>query len=142
MKSIIILILLLPLTIQAQTTYEQRIKSNVKDFAIVPSYKKGEWSAWQRKEGVEYRYRWGLKTQESLYKTQIDAIFEIKNTTNINWNGAARSLKCDAEQISGFQKTVFLKPNETQIFTFLTPNCETVDNPRFKPNVVKSVRID
>ena len=142
MELIIAFVFLLPLTIQSQTIYEQKIKNPSNLNATVLLYKKGEWSAWQRKEGVEYRYRWGLKTQESLYKTQIDAIFEIKNTTNINWNGAARSVRCDAESLSGFQKTVFLKPNETQTFIFLTPNCGTVDYPRFKPSVVKSVRID
>lgn len=142
---LVLLLAFVPMMLSAQSVYEQNIKVKSKASTVnvaVPLYKTGDWSAWQRKEGVEYRYRWGMNTQAPQYQTQIDAIYEVRNISNRLWEGAARSLKCDAEQISGFQKQLKLQPNEVQTVKFLTPNCGTVAKPYFRPNIVKSVRFD
>ena len=146
MKKILALLLLFPLALPAQTMYQDRVKAkttvSIAPNATVLLYKTGEWSAWLRKEGVEYRYRWGLKTQESRYQTNLDAIYEVRNSSNAVWVGAARTLKCDTEQISGYSKALTLQAKETQTVTFLAPNCGTVKSPYFRENIVKSVRID
>jgi hypothetical protein len=106
-----------------------------------PAYRTGEWSRWSRAEGVEYRYRWGLNPQDKRYATDVDALFQIRNVQTRVWEGAVRSLDCSQDQLSR-SKRVVLKPNETQDVKFLTPNCGTKDRPSFRPNVVRSVRID
>ena len=102
------------------------------------AYRTGEWSKWTRGEGVQYRYRWGLNPQN---KTNVDALFQIKNVQTQTWQGAVRSLDCSQDQLSRSQNVV-LKPNETKDVKFLTPNCGTMAQPSFRPNVVKSRRID
>ena len=102
------------------------------------AYRTGEWSKWTRGEGVQYRYRWGLNPQN---KTNVDALFQIKNVQTQTWQGAVRSLDCSQDQLSRSQSVV-LKPNETKDVKFLTPNCGTTAQPSFRPNVVKSRRID
>jgi hypothetical protein len=109
--------------------------------AATSTYKLSDWSGWMRKEGVQYRYRWGIDPTASKYATNIDALFEIRNMTTTNWEGAVRSLDCANDTLS-MSKRVVLKPNELQSVSFMTPNCGTKTNPSFKPNVVKSVRID
>jgi hypothetical protein len=108
---------------------------------MTSAYKVGDWSGWLRAEGVQYRYRWGINPEQGLYATNVDALFEIRNTTAKVWEGAARSLDCANETLS-MSKRVVLKPNELQSVKFLTPNCGTKANPSFRPNVVRSVRID
>jgi hypothetical protein len=102
------------------------------------AYRTGEWSQWARGEGVQYRYRWGLNPQN---KTNVDALFQIKNMQTQTWQGAVRSLDCSQDQLARSQSVV-LKPNETKDVKFLTPNCGTMAQPSFRPNVVKSRRID
>lgn len=146
MKKVFVIALLFPLVIHAQTMYQDRVKAkttvSTAPNVTVPLYKTGEWSAWLRKEGVEYRYRWGLKTQESRYQTNLDAVYEVRNPSNAVWVGAVRTLKCDAEQISGYSKALTLQAKQTQTVTLFAPNCGTVKSPYFRENIVKSVRID
>lgn len=102
------------------------------------AYRTGEWSRWSRAEGVQYRYRWGLNPQD---KANVDALYQIKNVQTKVWEGAVRSLDCSGNQLSRSQRVV-LKPNETKDVKFPTPNCGTTDRPSFRPNVVRSSRID
>ena len=102
------------------------------------AYRTGEWSRWSRAEGVQYRYRWGLNPQD---KANVDALYQIKNVQTKVWEGAVRSLDCSGDQLSRSQRVV-LKPNETKDVKFPTPNCGTADRPSFRPNVVRSSRID
>ena len=104
-------------------------------------YKLSEWSAWAREEGVEYRFRWGLNPQEGRYANNVDAVFQMRNLQARVWEGAARSLDCANNSLS-MSKRVVLQPRETQEVKFLTPNCGTKDRPSFRPNIVRSVRID
>jgi hypothetical protein len=108
---------------------------------LAPAYTWGAWSAWARAGGVEYRYRWGLDRQQPRYARQVDAVFEMRNRQTRVWQGAARSIDCQAETLA-MSRTVTLRPNETKMVKFLTPNCGTPSNPWFRPNVVRSVRID
>lgn len=39
----------------------------------------GEWSAWLRAGGVEYRYRWGLNPRDLRYAGSVDAMFQVRN---------------------------------------------------------------
>lgn len=57
------------------------------------------------------------------------------------WEGAARSLDCSKDTLS-MSKRVVLQPNETQEVKFLTPNCGNKARPSFRPNIVRSTRID
>jgi hypothetical protein len=113
-------------------------------FAQVPNapqtaaYRTGEWSAWAHDEGVEYRYRWGWNPKTSEY---VDAVFQIRNMGKGAWSGAARSLDCSKNTLSG-SKDVALRPSETREVKFRTQNCGTKDRPSFRPNIVKSSRID
>lgn len=148
MKTLLIFACMIPLMLNAQNTrldrpiFQEKINTQTTVNATVPMYKTGNWSAWIRKEGVEYRYRWGQKANDARYKTLIDAIYEVRNPSNQTWVGAVRTLKCtDHNQLSD-SKRVVLKAQETQTVTFLTLNCGTVDKPIFYPNIVKSVRID
>ena len=106
-----------------------------------PAYRYGAWSRWVRVEGAEYRYRWGSDRSQSRYATQVDAIFEIRNRQPRAWEGAARSLDCAADTLSRGQR-VTVAVNAVRTVTFLTPNCGTRAEPYFRPNVVRSVRID
>ncbi len=99
-----------------------------------PAYRTSEWSAWSRTAGVEYRYRWGWNPQHSR---EIDAVFQIRNSQNRVWHGAARSLDCSRNALSR-DTHVDLQPNETREVTFKTPNCGTADNPSFRPSIVQS----
>ena len=105
------------------------------------AYSLSNWSAWSRTAGVEYRYRWGLNPQEGRYAKDLDAIFQMRNLQKGVWEGAARSLDCSQDTLSR-SKRVVLKPNETQEVKFLTPNCGTKAQPSFRPNIVRSTRID
>jgi hypothetical protein len=105
------------------------------------SYRLSEWSSWGRAEGIAYRYRWGLNPQESRYVGSVDAVFQMKNLQRGVWEGAARSLDCSNNTLS-MSKRVVLRPNETQEVRFLTPNCGSNARPWFRPNIVRSVRID
>ena len=109
--------------------------------APASGYKASEWSPWARAEGVKYRYRWGWNPQEPRYTTQVDAVFEISNTQGRLWEGAVRSLDC-AQNTLSMSKRVVLQPGQTQQVSFLTPNCGTRSQPSFRPNVVRSDRID
>ena len=104
-------------------------------------YRTSEWSPWTRSAGIEYRYRWGWNPQESRYAANVDAIFQMKNPTGQVWRGAARSVDC-AQNVLSRSKDAVLRAKETREVTFLTPNCGTLQNPWFKPNVVKAGRID
>lgn len=108
---------------------------------FLSDYKLGEWSPWSRAEGVEYRYRWGAHPQEPRYMSNVDAVFEVRNRRGSVWQGAVRSLDC-ATSILSMSKRLVLRPNETKEVKFLTPNCGTTTRPSFRPNIVKSVRID
>jgi hypothetical protein len=57
------------------------------------------------------------------------------------WQGSVRSLDCEKNQIFG-SKSVTVPPNQTMDVKFVTPNCGSRDRPSFRPNVVKSSRID
>src|SRR4029077_3160688 len=105
------------------------------------AYKVSMWSGWRRADGVQYRYRWGWNPQEPRYATQVDAIFEMRNLQGRAWNGAARSLDCNVETVS-MGRDVALRPGEIRTVTFRTPNCGTQFDPSFRPNVVRSQRID
>jgi hypothetical protein len=105
------------------------------------TYKISEWSSWTRAEGVEYRYRWGINTQDQGKPGNVDAIFQVRNRQNQVWQGSVRSLDCEKNQIFG-SKPVTVPPNQTVDVKFATPNCGSKDRPSFRPNVVKSSRID
>ena len=68
-------------------------------------------------------------------------VFEISNTQGRLWEGAVRSLDC-AQNTLSMSKRVVLQPGQTQQVSFLTPNCGTRTQPSFRPNVVRSGRID
>jgi hypothetical protein len=100
------------------------------------------WSGWGRAEGgLEYRYRWGWNPHEARYATQVDALFEVRNPGSRAWEGAARSLHCTENTVAG-SKRVVVPPGGSQEVKFLTANCGTKDRPSFRPNMVRSVRID
>ena len=105
------------------------------------AYRLSEWAGWGRASGIEYRYRWGWNPQDSRYATRVDAIFQMRNRQAQRWEGAARSVDCERDTLS-MSTRVVLQPNETREVKFITPNCGTRTNPSFRPNVVKSVRID
>ena len=105
------------------------------------AYKTSEWSSWTRAEGVEYRYRWGINIQDQRKPGNVDAIFQVRNRQNQVWQGSVRSLDCEKNQIFG-SKPVTVPPNQTVDVKFVTPNCGSKDRPSFRPNVVKSSRID
>jgi hypothetical protein len=65
----------------------------------------------------------------------------MRNLQGRAWEGAARSLDCSRDTLS-MSKRVVLQSKETQEVKFLTPNCGTKDRPSFRPNVVRSTRID
>jgi hypothetical protein len=109
--------------------------------ARASGYKASDWSPWSGAEGVKYRYRWGLNPQEPRYADRVDAVFEVTNTQGRVWEGAVRSLDCTRDTLS-MSKRVVLQPGQTQEVKFLTPNCGTKDRPSFRPNVVRSTRID
>lgn len=50
-------------------------------------------------------------------------------------------MDCTRDQIQG-SKPVTLQPNQTLDVKFVTPNCGSKDRPSFRPNVVRSSRID
>lgn len=104
----------------------------------IATYRTGEWSRWTRAQGVEFRYRWGLDPRD---KTNVDALYQVKNVQTRAWEGAVRSLDCSTDQLSRSSRVV-LNPNETKDVKFRTPNCGTADQPSFRPNVVRSGRID
>lgn len=106
-----------------------------------PAYKLSEWSPWSRAEGVEYRYRWGFNPQEPRFAANVEAVFQMRNLQKRVWEGAARSLDCSKDTLS-MSKRVVLQPNEVQEVKFLTPNCGTKTMPSFRPNIVRSTRID
>lgn len=106
-----------------------------------PAYRTSEWSSWARAEGVEYRYRWGINMQDQRNPGNVDALFQIRNLQRQVWQGSVRSLDCTRDQVYG-SKPVTLRPNQTQDVKFVTPNCGSKDRPSFRPNVVKSTRID
>jgi hypothetical protein len=105
------------------------------------AYRMSDWSPWSRGDGVHYRHRSGWNTQEPRYHTNVDAIFELRNVSGGQWMGAARSLDCSTGGLS-MSSRVTLMPDETREVKFLTTNCGTKQAPYFRPNVVKSVRID
>lgn len=106
------------------------------------AYRMSEWSGWGRAEGgLEYRYRWGWNPHEARYATQVDALFEVRNPGSRAWEGAARSLHCTENTVAG-SKRVVVPPGGSQEVKFLTANCGTKDQPSFRPNIVRSVRID
>jgi hypothetical protein len=105
------------------------------------TYKTSEWSSWTRAEGVEYRYRWGINTQDQRKPGNVDAMFQVRNRQNRVWQGSVRSLDCEKNQLFG-SKPVTVPPNQTVDVKFVTPNCGSKDRPSFRPNVVKSSRID
>jgi hypothetical protein len=100
-----------------------------------------EWSAWSRGAGIEYRHRWGWNPQDKRYAADVDAIFEMRNRNREAWHGAARSVDC-ARNVVSRGTDVVLRANETREVRFRTANCGTPQSPFFKPNVVRSVRID
>lgn len=105
------------------------------------SYRTSEWSSWARAEGVEYRYRWGINTQDQRKPGNVDAMFQVRSRQQQVWQGSVRSLDCEKDQIFG-SKPVTVQPNQTVDVKFVTPNCGSKDRPSFRPNVVKSSRID
>jgi hypothetical protein len=104
---------------------------------VTSSYQTSPWSGWTRASGVEYRYRWGWNTEDKKYAAQVDAIFQLRNMNNDLWHGAARSIDCSGNTLSR-STNVDLRPHETRDVQFLTPNCGTLKQPWFKPNVVRS----
>jgi len=104
-------------------------------------YAYSAWSRWTRVDGAEYRYRWGSDPTQSRYATNVDAFFEVRNRQSRPWEGAARSLDCAVDTLSRSQR-VTVPVNGVRSVSFLTPNCGTTTNPFFRPNVVRSVRID
>lgn len=108
---------------------------------VATVYRTGEWSPWTRFEGIEYRYRWGLNPVDRNNGKDVDALYQIRNRQTRDWEGAVRSLDCRQNIVSRSQRVV-LRPNETKEVKFLTPNCGNREQPSFRPNVVKSVRID
>jgi hypothetical protein len=97
-------------------------------------YKIGEWSQWDRREGVEYRYRANWNPKDTKYVT---AVFQIRNIEGRVWRGAARSVNCSPSTLENSEDVV-LQPNEIREVTFRAINCGTKDSPEFKPSVVKS----
>jgi hypothetical protein len=106
-----------------------------------PAYRTSEWSNWARAQGVTYRYRWGINLQDQRNPGNVDAVFQVRNLQNQVWQGSVRSLDCTKDQIYG-SKPVTLQANQTLDVKFVTPNCGSKDRPSFRPNVVKSSRID
>jgi hypothetical protein len=105
------------------------------------AYRTSDWSPWKRTAGIEYRYRWGWNPGESRYAKNVDAIFQMRNSSGSVWRGAARSVDCSQNILSRSTDAV-VEPNQTREVKFLTPNCGTLQNPWFKPDVVKAGRID
>ena len=108
-----------------------------KPSVAAPAYRTSPWSAWSRAPGVEYRYRWGWDPHDKRFAADVDAIFQLRSTQKEVWHGAARSVDCKSNTLSR-SKDVDLQPNETREVTLRTPNCGTVNEPRFKPDVVRS----
>lgn len=104
-------------------------------------YRTSEWSGWLRAAGIEYRYRWGWNPQDGRYAGTVDAMFEMRNPSGQVWRGAARSVDCSQNTLSR-STDVVLQAHETRQVTLLTPNCGSLTNPSFQPNVVKSGRFD
>jgi hypothetical protein len=73
------------------------------------SYKTGEWSSWARVEGVEYRYRLGINTQDQRKPGNVDAMFQVRSRQQQVWQGSVRSLDCEKNEIFG-SKPVTVQP--------------------------------
>ena len=104
-------------------------------------YRTSEWSGWGRKDGVDYRYRWGWNPQDRRYERDVDAIFELRNTRNSVWQGAARTLNCTQNTLQG-SRPVTLQPRATTTVKYVTPNCGTRERPSFRPDITTSHIID
>lgn len=108
---------------------------------VATAYRTGEWSRWTRFEGIEYRYRWGFNPADRNNGKDVDALYQVRSVQGRNWEGEVRSLDCKQNFVSRGQRVV-LQPGQAKDVKFVTPNCGTREQPSFRPNVVKSVRID
>jgi hypothetical protein len=105
------------------------------------NYRTSEWSSWDRKDGVEYRYGWGWNPLDPRYDRDVDAMFQLRNMRSVVWQGAARTLDC-TQNIPQGSKALVLQPNATGTVKFVTRNCGTRDRPHFRPDIVASHSID
>lgn len=60
-------------------TPTRRISSAPPSARSGAGHKLGEWSAWLRAGGVEYRYRWGLNPRNLRHAGSVDAMFQVRN---------------------------------------------------------------
>ena len=102
--------------------------------APTAAYKTSDWSAWSRKDGVEFRSRFGWNTADAR---QVDAIFQVRNLLNERWLGSARSVDCSNGTLSA-STDVDLQPGQTREVKFKTRNCGTAAAPHFLPSVARS----
>jgi len=64
----------------------ETVPAAVRRVALAPAgprsragHTRGEWSAWLRAGGVEYRYRWGLNPRDLRHAGSVDAMFQVRN---------------------------------------------------------------
>lgn len=131
--------------VTAQVT--QEMKTNVTKMSrgpmTVSMYRKGEWSAWLRGDGLKYRYQWGVKTQEAASK-KVDAIFEVEyDKPNGVWEGTIGVYKCNATNFDNETRTrIKLQPKEIKTIKISVNNCGSAEKPSFRTFTSRSVRID
>jgi len=104
-------------------------------------YRMTNWSGWGRAEGVDYRYRVGWDSANSGQGKTVDVIYEVRNSGAQRWSGAARSLSCAQDTLSG-STDVALAPGQTREVRVRAPNCGNATNPNVRPNIVRAGRFD
>jgi len=104
-------------------------------------YRVTDWSGWGRAAGVDYRYRVGWDPANSGSGKAVDAIYEVHNPGAQRWSGAARSLNCAQNTLSG-STDVDLAPGQTKEIRVRAPNCGNAKNPDVRPNVVRAGKFD
>lgn len=102
-------------------------------------YRMSDWSGWGRAAGVEYRYRVGWNPASGGHS--VDAIYEVRNPASRQWSGAARSLNCAQNTLSG-STDVTLAAGQTKEVRVRAPNCGNAKNPDIRPDVVRAGKFD
>jgi len=100
-------------------------------------YRMTNWSGWGRAEGVEYRYRVRWDPTKGGRGTAVNVMFQVRNPGAQKWFGAARSLNCEQDTLSG-STNVDLAPGQTREVRVPALNCGSATNPAIRPNVVRS----
>ena len=100
-----------------------------------------DWSGWGRAAGVEYRYRVKWDPANSSPGQTVEVIYEVRNSGAQRWSGAARSINCAQNTLSG-STDVVLAPGQTRQVSVRAPNCGNARNPEIRPNVVRAGKID